>query len=310
MKRGDHVSKNIRMITLKSLKDLLFILDGLASDLYVFRGQSDSSWGLKSSFERAAENIDPNSWSILEENMLLEFKRHAHHFLKHVPKDDSLVEWLAIMQHYGCPTRLLDFTRSPYIALFFAIENASNNSAIWAIDTKSYTGSPHVPLWDKPFSSTYDAGSEDQANRILNHSEDADLEPGVIAVEPLRLNERISIQQGLFLFPKKMESSFEENLRLPSGITPLQELKDTYTSFDVLKVIIPNELHDPIAYWLEMFNVTARSLFPGLEGYARSFTTYIKRSRHKNREMNELFKEAAAQGLKNLGSAFEGMNQL
>jgi hypothetical protein len=59
-----------------------------------------------------------------------------------------------------------------------------------------------------------------------------------------------------------------------------------------------------------MFNVTSRSLFPGLEGYARSFSTYIKRSRHKNRAMNELIREAAAQGLKNLGSAFEAMNQL
>ncbi len=291
------------------MKDVLLLLDGLTSDLYVFRGQSDSSWGLKSSFERAAEDIEPNKWPILEHNMLLEFRRHAHHFLEHVPRDDSLVEWLAVMQHYGCPTRLLDFTRSPYIALFFAIENASNGSAVWAINTKSYTGSPHVPLWDQPFSSTYDAGSEDQANEILNHPEDADLELGVTAVEPLRLNERMSIQQGLFLFPKKLESSFEENLRLPPGITALQELKDKCTSLDVVKIIIPNEFHNPIAYWLAMFNVTARSLFPGLEGYARSFSAYVKRSQYKNLQLNELLREAAAQGLKNLGSAFEGMNQ-
>jgi len=302
------VSQNILITTLKSMEGVLRLPDLLTNDLYIFRAQSDSSWGLKSSFERAAEDIDPNRWPTLEKNMLLEFKRHAHHFLKHVPKDDSLVEWLAIMQHYGCPTRLLDFTRSPYIALFFATEHASSNSAILAINTKAFTGSPNIPLWDKPFSSTYDAGYEDQTNKILSQSEDADLELGVIAVEPLRLNERMSIQQGLFLFPKKLESSFEENLHLTPGITALQELNDKCTSPEVVKVIIPNELHDPIAYWLEMFNVTSRSLFPGLEGYARSFSTYIKRSRHKNRAMNEIIREAV-KGLKNIGSAFEGMNQ-
>jgi hypothetical protein len=302
------VSQNILITTLKSMEGVLRLPDFLTNDLYIFRGQSNSSWGLKSSFERSAENIETDRRSILEQNMLLEFKRHAHHFLNHVPKDDSLIEWLAIMQHYGCPTRLLDFTRSAYIALFFAVENASSDSAIWAINTKSYTGSPHVLLWDKPFSSTYDAGSEKRANKILNHSKDADLQLGVIAVEPMLLNERMSIQQGLFLFPKRLESSFEENLHLPPGITGLQESKDKCTSPDVVKIIIPNELHDPIAYWLEMFNVTSRSLFPGLEGYARSFSTYVKRSRHKNRAMNELIREAV-KGLKNLGSAFEGMNQ-
>jgi hypothetical protein len=290
------------------MEGVLRLPDLFPNDLYVFRGQSNSSWGLKSSFERAAEDIDPERWPILEHNMLLEFKRHAHHFVRHVPKDNSLVEWLAIMQHYGCPTRLLDFTRSAYIALFFAVANASNDSAIWAIDTTSRTRSPHVPLWDKPFSSTYDAGSEDQANSILNHREDVDLEPGVITVEPLRLNERMSIQQSLFLFPKKLQSSFEENLHLPCGITALQESEDKSTSPDVVKIVIPKALHDPIAYWLEMVNVTARSLFPGLEGYAKSFSTYIKRSRHKNRAMNELIREAV-KGLRNLGSAFDGMNQ-
>jgi hypothetical protein len=156
------MSQNILITTLKNMEEVLLLLVGLASDLYVFRGQSNSSWGLKSSFERAAEDIESNKWPILEQNMLLEFKRHAHHFLNHVPKDNSLVEWLAIMQHYGCPTRLLDFTRSPYIALFFAIENASSNSAIWAINTKSYNGSPNIPLWDRPFSSTYVADYEEQ----------------------------------------------------------------------------------------------------------------------------------------------------
>ena len=43
-------------------------------------------------------------------------------------QDDNRLEWLALMQHYGAPTRLLDFTRSPYVACFFALEELKKRS--------------------------------------------------------------------------------------------------------------------------------------------------------------------------------------
>ena len=63
--------------------------------------------------------------------------RNAHAYLEahHMPRDT--VEWMALMQHHGAPTRLLDWSTSPYVAAFFALEEAVDPTAtcaIWAID--------------------------------------------------------------------------------------------------------------------------------------------------------------------------------
>lgn len=53
--------------------------------------------------------------------------------MEHVPADADTFQWLALMQHHGAPTRLLDFTWSPFVSAFFALERATKDAAIWAI---------------------------------------------------------------------------------------------------------------------------------------------------------------------------------
>jgi hypothetical protein len=97
----------------------------------------DSRWELKTSLERhTPAEMKPSDAEI---RRLHEFKRRAHTYLQpqHIPAEDNAGEWLALMQHFGAPTRLLDVTESPYVAVYFAIEEAGQGveaCAVWAIN--------------------------------------------------------------------------------------------------------------------------------------------------------------------------------
>ena len=98
---------------------------------WIYRGQIDSSWELEGSLFRSFKSsqvIHKNSKGkekILnryehERVMIERFKANAHLYISHLPKEEDDFSWLALMQHYGAPSRLLDFSFSPYIAAYFA----------------------------------------------------------------------------------------------------------------------------------------------------------------------------------------------
>jgi hypothetical protein len=88
--------------------------------LSVFRGQCSVDWGLQTSLEREFErcNIAAEYYPHKERALLMEFRRRAHLYTKDLPEADDIVGWLALMQHHGAPTRLLDFSYSFYVACF------------------------------------------------------------------------------------------------------------------------------------------------------------------------------------------------
>jgi hypothetical protein len=114
------------------LNDLLHSI----SPIWVFRGQSDSEWSLETSFEREGKKHNLNSYyyKTCESNIISDFKRQAKKYIHHPPADEDLIDWLAYIQHYGGPTRLLDFTYSFYVAAFFSMQAVGRSPSIWAIN--------------------------------------------------------------------------------------------------------------------------------------------------------------------------------
>jgi hypothetical protein len=235
------LDRKYRDITVESIEQTLGLFDNLGD--YIFRGHRKKEWGLQTTFERALEGVPVQHRRKLERKVVVEFRRRAQHYLANLPAEDQQLEWLALMQHHGCPTRLLDFTRSHYIALFFAVEDADSDSAVWGVNRTFYESRPGVPASEDHLHSTYNEDAEKRVNKILSSPDEQEWNPGVLLVEPYRMNERLSIQQGLFLFPEDLKTSFEENLCSRQGAKSLDELGQQEGTPIVVKIVIPERLH-------------------------------------------------------------------
>ncbi|HSF23669.1 MAG TPA: FRG domain-containing protein [Blastocatellia bacterium] len=116
---------------------------------YLFRGHSDPHWTLSTTFDRMFSNQPKATRLQIAEELLEVFKRslEGEEIPAEVRGNDSL--FLALGQHYGLPTRLLDWTESPYIAAFFAYNSRAlwgvtdQSIAIWVLDTTHPIWSSH-----------------------------------------------------------------------------------------------------------------------------------------------------------------------
>lgn len=265
---------------------------------YIFRGQADSSWPLATGIERLSMIRDPYLAQIKlthlqnkEYWMLYEFKRRYHLYSNHSPPEDDHFEWLAIMQHHGAPTRLLDFTSSIFLALFFAIQSSTTDAAVWAVNGFSLRKKVR-----SRFELDYKLGHvlkdrinnlhKKLANQFLGRSSIKNPRLGVVPLEPARLTDRMARQQGSFLMPTDIDSPFVKNLlsvlnsaeedtptiRRLSKEERAQLLTKT-TFFDgwpLIKIIIPRSAHNDLLRSLRRMNVSNEILFPGLDGLVRS----------------------------------------
>lgn len=220
--------------------------------------------------------------------MLHKFQRRAHHHIANPPDVERRLDWLALIQHHGGPTRLLDFTWSFYVASFFAAENADGDAAVWAVNTfaldeilKKRHGLKRLLKIKQDSEEVNDLAEQYLRNRRP--------EKLVLRVEPTRLHERLSIQQGLFLMPCDLGYSFEENLSESFGIkyTTFSKAKPRKwnknlaskcggTEIGILKIILPREVGLVASDDLQRMNVTSATLFPGLDGFARSLASVVR----------------------------------
>jgi hypothetical protein len=254
---------------------------------YVFRGQANAHWELNTRMERVCWQTQfPTTFLRNREYAILRaFQRRAYHYLKSPPPLDNKLEWLALIQHYGGPTRLLDFTKSFYVAAFFAMESAKDDAAVWALKEDWLYQHTDNTIRETIYE-LHDRGSKIVEENLCGNCE----EKIVMVAEPERLNPRISIQQGLFAIQGSLNHSFAENLQAtlgvdfselaainktePVSIVKLSDIADL--NCGLVKIILPLEIHNAALQDLESMNVNARTLFPGLEGFARSLNIYLR----------------------------------
>ena len=200
----------------------------------------------------------------LEAPLIRSFRKYARK--SDVPYD-SAWNWLALAQHHGLPTRLLDWTFSPYVALHFATTTLlryDDDGVVWCVDyVRAHELLPESlrkVLGDEG-ANVFTAEMLDRAaqnRRELDHlAEDEDF---VVFLEPPSLDDRIVNQYALFSLMSSAEASLDEWGEQHEGL--------------VRKLVIPAELKWEVRDKLDQANITERVLFPGLDGLSAWLRRY------------------------------------
>ncbi|WP_019602884.1 FRG domain-containing protein [Teredinibacter turnerae] len=211
-------------IEINSFSDLHIAVQSLDPRFAIFRGVKSSEYPLIPSIGRVTlregEQLDK-----VESRILKTFKERSVPFLEFEPKNEW--EWLAVAQHHGLPTRLLDWTRNPLVGAYFSVQKEHNgDSAIYVIPRDSVTADQTT--WESPLDLNLDTNGRE--TRYI----------------PSHVTNRIVAQSGLF--------TVHSNPREPLD------------SVGLYRLIIPNKYRAELKRELYKYGVNEAALFPGLDG--------------------------------------------
>lgn len=186
------------------------------------------------------------------------------------------------MQHYGAPTRLLDWTYSPYVASYFAFEylllqgDSNSRASIYAVNRGWIDKETKIII--ENILEQEKCGSKDFFENLKGSKpytfhplcmKEGTKKPFVCILNPWRLNQRLAIQQGIFMVPVDITKSLMENLK---GINGWDD------GDNLVKYVIESNIEETENVLDELYtmNITQNTLFPGLDGYSKSLITRMK----------------------------------
>jgi hypothetical protein len=224
----------------------------------VFRGMNDARYHLTTTLARLGEEAGE-----IEGAMLRVFRKYAR--LEVLP-DYSLWNWLALAQHHGLCTRLMDWTYSPLVAMHFATEGTEHqdvDGVIWSIDvqcTNQLLPERLQRILAEERSTVFTAEMLSLAAESLAAFDSLAEEPFAAFFEPPSLDERIVNQYALF--------SLVSNPALSLGDWLCR------CSVPYRRIVVPAELKPEIRDKLDQGNINERVLYAGLDGLSRWLNRY------------------------------------
>lgn len=219
-----------------------------------YRGHADASWKLQPNFDRLQRTSK-------ETELLSRFRQNANLLLSQAPALPNDFGWMFLMQHYGVPTRLLDWSESPLVALYFAIvdknpKTLAKDAALWILypmelNAHSTAEQVYIPSFEDEWLANY------SVTQYSKGKDNGILPIGAIAT---RNNPRIQAQLGVFTISHRKK-------------TPIEEIEK---GKHCIKLIIPKEAKQKLNDELRILGITKFQIFPELASIGESLKEEFK----------------------------------
>lgn len=227
---------SIETIEINSLAEYLALLDKSKAPEPYFRGQREDLPLLP----KIARQAKLNGQQIieLEKKVFNEFLRRGRPFFGFAPEIKDDIELLTIGQHYGLPTRLLDWTTNPLAALWFAIRDVLIKNTEKAV------------VW------IYNPSVDNDAHRTGYANGDITDIPRTLHFKPVHVDQRLIVQKSVFTIHGSGQPNQERKF------IPLENERPE----SLMKIMIPSLLALELLKKLEQCGIDGAGMFPGLEG--------------------------------------------
>jgi hypothetical protein len=220
---------------------------GFNSHTAFWRGHGDAEWPLRPHvFRRDDPGVPKYDECALIGHFQVRAPTRSH---TKTPEPNDYFGWLFLAQHYGLPTRLLDWTENPLVALYFAIEGkkeADKDGCVWA-------------LWPDKLNAIFQGRDLIQIRdpKVIELARAAffeNSEPGevILAIDGREIDLRMLVQSGRFT--------------LHSYHTPIEQLPKC-TGW-LRKFIVPKEHKQKLLHQLAAMGISRSNLFPDLPNLA------------------------------------------
>ena len=225
---------------------------------YVYRGMTDTGFKMVTSLRRNCKGLERT----LEPAILKNFAKYA------VIEDPSIAQsvWrqMILGQHHGLPTRLLDWTHSPLVALHFAVteENLEHMDAhdcmVWRIDIDelhTLLPEPYQRVMRENKAEVFSVDMLTRAAESLARYDEDMGDSAMVVLEPPSINQRIVSQYAFFSV-------------IPLDMEDVEGFLDRCTE-NTVKYVIDRDLRWRVRDMLDQLNMSERTVYPGLDGLSR-----------------------------------------